>query len=97
MSHTPGPWEAVELECVGDVIGFKNPDDIPLVMAAPEMLAMLKRLEWCQMTLDDGVTFHETVHYCPKCGYAKTEGHKPTCELAALIARAEGRTPTPAE
>jgi hypothetical protein len=68
-----------------------------LVAAAPEMLAMLKRLEWCQMTLDDGVTFHETVHYCPKCGYAKTEGHKPTCELAALIARAEGRTPTPAE
>jgi hypothetical protein len=68
-----------------------EPADAALIAAAPEMLAMLKSVEWCQMTINDGGTIHETVKYCPKCGHGQSEGHRKDCRLSALIAKAEGK------
>ena len=43
---------------------------------------MLKRLEWC----NDGAEFGK----CHVCGVFDVEGHKPDCELAALLKGLEG-------
>ena len=45
------------------------------------MLAMLKRLERGE----------EEFNLCPACEWAEVSSHSPDCELAALLARAEGR------
>jgi hypothetical protein len=47
-----------------------------------EMLAMLKRLEWCIMYND--------IKHCVLCD-GGLPIHKPDCELAALIAKADER------
>jgi len=43
---------------------------------------MLERLEWI-MTRD--TCAGEWVEWCPECENRKTDGHKPNCELAALL------------
>lgn len=57
-----------------------------LIAAAPELLAKLKDLQW--------VTHTDSEHswtQCPDC-YAEDK-HYAGCELAALIAKAEGSEP----
>jgi hypothetical protein len=96
VKHTPGPWKAEYFR--GDRGSVHCPDgrcvcvvydnDAPLIAAAPEMLAMLKELEWqgdmeCQSDI------------CPMCGadWAEGRSHVENCRLAALIAKAEGNAP----
>jgi len=55
-----------------------------LFMLAPEMLAMLERLEWRAVANED---FDGDI--CSLCGGIS---HKPDCELAALIKRAKSLT-----
>jgi hypothetical protein len=64
-----------------------------LVGAAPEMLGMLKRLEWSATDADSYGDMEYSA--CPECSSRKGTPHWSRCELAALIARAEGGTPTP--
>lgn len=56
--------------------------DLRLMALAPDMLAMLKRLEW---SADDG---HQSL--CPCCYSPPECGHSAHCSLAALIREAEG-------
>jgi hypothetical protein len=48
----------------------------------PELVAMVKRLEWSDQ--DDDCSFG----CCPDCGSPEYREHRPSCELAALLARA---------
>jgi hypothetical protein len=48
---------------------------------APELLAMLKELEW---VMDDGF------YVCVICQNWKDNGHLPDCRLSALLKTAEG-------
>jgi hypothetical protein len=61
-------------------------ENLALGAAAPEMLAMLKELEW----LGDADGF---IDICPLCGAdcEVVRGHHPDCRLSALIAKAEGK------
>jgi len=61
---------------VADVYGY----DAELVAAAPEMLAMLEKLEW-----SGGYGLA-----CPECCCCQGEGHDPRCRLDALIKKARG-------
>ena len=54
-----------------------------LIAAAPKMLAMLKKLEW------SGEVGRFNFVACPICK-GLVSAHKTGCELAALIANAEG-------
>ena len=44
---------------------------------------MLKRFEWMH-------TDNTYAVYCPMCGWEKECGHKPDCELAALLKKVRG-------
>lgn len=96
MPHTEGPWDALALECKGDILSgyaieFANPDDRPLVLQAPAMLSLLEELE-CNHLDCDG----RTNPNCPVCGAMiedaddPTEPHKPDCRLAAVLKAAKG-------
>ncbi len=66
--------------------GFAQPSkfDRALIESSPEMLAMLRRLQWANRSDDDPS--------CPICErYKAGIGHAQDCQLAALIAKAEGR------
>lgn len=60
-----------------------------LMAAAPDMLAVLRDLEWTGLNDGRGVTHL----MCPACSARKSRGsgHNPYCGLAAAIAKAEGR------
>ena len=45
----------------------------------PDVLALLKRLEWCRRYDEGGFG-------CPECSAMREEGHYATCALAAAIA-----------
>ena len=47
-----------------------------------DLLAALKAVEW--------VTHDEAYFLCPRCGAAMGNGHVDWCQLAAVIAKAEG-------
>ena len=48
-----------------------------------DLLALLKRLEWQDLTSEWGIS-------CPECGATKTNGdHGPDCALAAAIRELE--------
>ena len=34
------------------------------------------------------------LHECPECGNMKSDGHEPTCPLAAALRKAEGKGAT---
>lgn len=58
----------------------------PLCKAAPSMLAMLKRLEWIE---EPGAEGRDTRTRCLICQLTKYHGHRPGCELAAVLASAK--------
>jgi hypothetical protein len=62
--------------------------DLRLHDAAPEMLAMLKELEWSSWSWEHD---EQTDDICPVCR-AEPRQHRPSCRLAALIAKAERKT-----
>jgi hypothetical protein len=91
VEHTPPPWTAVKLAYRDGTLEFENPADLPLVLAAPEMLDMLRELEW-----EGDMEGEQDI--CPMCGadWGEGEGHVPNCRLASLIARATNdATPDP--
>ena len=45
------------------------------------LVAMVRRLEWASEVAGDG----EALGSCPVCGGVEFRGHKPGCELAALL------------
>lgn len=55
-----------------------------LLASAPELLEMLRKLEWVkdeECTAGDGLS-------CPCCGWVKhTTGHAPDCRLSELLGR----------
>lgn len=36
--HTPGPWRNVPVDILDGELRYKNPADVPLVLAAPDLL-----------------------------------------------------------
>lgn len=106
---SPVPWESVsfvetDIEIrdangttliSGDIIdGTKS--DIRAMSLAPELLAMLRKLEWSGITTDgtseevgDGSRVYSSINACPICNGDRT-GHRPYCALAALLARVDG-------
>jgi hypothetical protein len=48
--------------------------------SAPDLLAMLERLEWVSSPFP----------FCEVCGWSKDNGHAPDCALAALLRRVGG-------
>lgn len=59
----------------------------PLCKSAPTLLAMLERLEWVE---EDGAKGRDTHTRCLVCKLTKYHGHRPECELAALLIVARG-------
>ncbi len=88
--HSPGPWtvddwmiRSADRESILDATGDSFPGDLDLAAAAPEMLELLREMEWSE---DDD---------CPICGgqrYSRAQAgpHEPGCKLAALLKRIEG-------
>jgi hypothetical protein len=78
--HFPGPW--------GDYV---NPSATPPAVdpLRDELVAMLRELEFAASDIDHRDRWYS---YCKECGGTQKEGHKETCRLAALIAKAENRT-----
>ena len=60
-------------------VGEYKSDCIPeIAQTALAYRDMLERLEWVH-------TDNTYAVYCPICGWEKSCGHKPDCELAALL------------
>ena len=104
--HTEGPWfvtvavppliyiedQRRDGETICTVTDEGRPQDeanARLIAAAPDMLAMLKRVEW---TWGECPCCRKTMEGNNFAYYAKqpNRGHRDDCELAALIAKAEG-------
>lgn len=95
--HTPGPWAVNDetwVVCSGDyfiadceVSHFMAQNEreanARLIAAAPEMMAVLKSVEW--VPSDDGLE-------CPLCWCKKGSGHQDDCPLSSVLAKAEGRS-----
>jgi len=57
----------------------ENPHDAVLIAKAPDLLAMLRRLEWTTWNIRYDAT-------CPVCAQRKSSGqHAPGCDLATLL------------
>ncbi len=77
---------------IADVCDFNRFDrdaecaaNAALIAAAPELLAVLRKLEWSRIR--DGERF------CPVCGQRDENPHTPACSLGAAIAKATGAKP----
>lgn len=84
------------ISCVATLTGYlEHIPRTPVEKAAPELLAMLKEIEWSGADEDeDGAVF-----CCPICGIPQpcdpeevivNGGHEDGCRLRALIVKAEG-------
>ena len=85
------PWYRIEgkstlhlevVECSDGYVPGQNKANARLIAAAPDMLAMLKELEWSRVG-----------HRCEICQNTKPWGHRADCAMVALIKRAEGVEP----
>jgi hypothetical protein len=102
--HTPGPWTVyddfyIKVDRPGYIGGshaeVKSCDAVPpqnrdehkanarLMAAAPDLLAALKAVECITQGGFD---------FCPCCEYVQGAGHRVDCQLAAALAKAEGKT-----
>lgn len=94
MAHTPGPWDYVEdgpdylaIMAPGDFqvasvgVDDNSTADARLISAAPELLEILKQVEWTG-AVDGGLV-------CPWCGARRYDGHYPDCPRQLTIAKAE--------
>lgn len=69
----------MELEAMTTATPLSN--RAALIAKAPEMLSLLKELEWSsKFETDDGV-----MNECPECRRLNYEGHTPDCRLSALL------------
>lgn len=50
-----------------------------------DAIALLKKLEWAGHHTDYEDSWAVMTHACPCCMNAKRDGHKPTCELKAIV------------
>lgn len=66
-----------------------NDADYMIAAAAPDLLAVLRGLEWIGMNDGRGVTQLQ----CPACAALESRGsgHNQHCGLAAAVTKAEGR------
>lgn len=76
------------LECDGDPAFCCKPEDIRLIVQAPEMYALLKELEFCQQDFVGNAV-------CPICRMYSADahpsgGHESDCRLAAVLKAVEG-------
>lgn len=99
MSDSLGPWKIAYgsgtyvVDSRGDPLATLHlradrAKNAALIAAAPEMLALLRDLEWagndCGSSADgDSLSFAA----CPDCGAQRDSGHSPGCKLAAMLAR----------
>jgi hypothetical protein len=90
---TPGPWwnesgvihaqkDGMPGACVHVARGIESRADAELIAAAPDMLSLLRELEWMR---DEW----RTQEYCPACLSMKRDGHTRRCKLAAMLRRFE--------
>lgn len=92
--HTPGPWKICEykgefyvadrhaIALWNDNGALYNLEDGRLMASAPEMLEMLKELEF---PVNDGSGFHVLCRFCQ----GRME-HAPDCKLGKLLKEADG-------
>lgn len=66
------------------IAGVHSPEDAELIAAAPEMLEMLRRLEYVAMDFGH-------VMRCSSCKFDEDSGHRDNCKLAALLKRIDER------
>lgn len=59
-----------------------------LIAAAPDLLAVLKSVEWSGLTDAEEGGLSDA---CPCCDAEEGDGHHDGCKLAAALAKAEGR------
>lgn len=105
--HTPGPWLVenegdgtwtvwTRQPHIGSLAHVQDEDinglfpaeaNARLMAAAPDMLSVLKAVEW------NGPYVGYAAAVCPSCDAYRSDnkGHRKDCELAAAIAKAEGR------
>jgi hypothetical protein len=82
-ANEPVLWaDGSDLNCDGKTMAA--------IVAIPEMLAMLERLEWCACIGIDWQEGSGAILGCECCQMEKADGHQPDCELAALLKRARG-------
>ena len=72
-------YESGWRSCMDDNAEEQHCTCVPaLKIRVRELTAMLKAFEW-------GYEEEEHVYLCPICAYRKSDGHAPTCALAALL------------
>ena len=103
--HTPGPYEVVRDKQRVFADEVYSEDEIPIALvyadndqykanglllaAAPDMLAVLERVEWVRAYSYQGDEGQE----CPFCCHWKEDGRHPVaCALAAALAKARGES-----
>ncbi len=100
MPLRSGPWTLHET-CISDAKGYPlleavcgragspeisvDPDEARAILAAPEMYALLKEIEWAGNKVDSNLVDH-----CPCCGCVRPDGHATFCRLAAVLKAVEG-------
>jgi hypothetical protein len=70
-------------EALADVRKY---EDAVLWASAPDMYAALKAVEWKEVY----ISINEAYNECPCCGNNQVNGHKPDCQLASALKKAEG-------
>ncbi len=89
QAHAPWDIELCEDSDYFRIVGHNNQivasthdeDVANFIVLAPEMLALLEELEWCENT-----------YYCPICGQEPERGgHNTECKLGNLLAKVRGK------
>jgi hypothetical protein len=62
-------------------------DDLRLMAAAPELLALVEKVEWI---VSSGGWFGASIRICPWCQGEQPYGHDPDCPFRAALAKVRG-------